>query len=174
LSTARPPLPREARAVVDLLACTNGLLPSGSEVVTFLGLRTRHQVARVLRRAGLPPLEELAGWTRVLHWLNEAERTGNSLLQLARESRLEPATCYRLVRRLTGQPWSRVRRGGVAGALSRLRPNVNRSADTAFGFDLLSGPPPRPDLPPARTARTPSVPLASKPAPTWRPQPPPG
>jgi len=67
LSTALPPLPREARAVVDLLACTNGLLPSGSEVVTFLGLRTRHQVARVLRRAGLPPLEELAGWTRVLH-----------------------------------------------------------------------------------------------------------
>jgi len=50
LSTALPPLPREARAVVDLLACTNGLLPSGSEVVTFLGLRTRHQVARVLRR----------------------------------------------------------------------------------------------------------------------------
>src|SRR2546429_2309507 len=115
LSTALPPLPGEARAVWELLACTNGLLPSGGEVVTFMGLRTRHQVARVLRRAGLPPLEELVGWTRVLHWLHEAERTGNSLLQLARESRLEPATCYRLVRRLTGQPWSRVRRGGVAG-----------------------------------------------------------
>ncbi|OLC44583.1 MAG: hypothetical protein AUH75_01025 [Gemmatimonadetes bacterium 13_1_40CM_4_65_7] len=117
--------------MVDLLACTNGLLPSGGEVVTFLGLRTRHQVARVLRRAGLPPLEELAGWTRVLHWLNEAERTGNSLLQLARESRIEPATCYRLVRRLTGQPWSRVRRGGVAGAVTRFRTTFNGSPNHA-------------------------------------------
>src|SRR2546430_15188821 len=128
LSTALPPLPREARAVVDLLACTNGLLPPGGEVLTSLGLRPRHQVARVLRRAGLPPLEELAGWTRVLHWLHEAERTGNSLLQLARESRLEPATCYRLVRRLTGQPWSRVRRGGVAGGAAPPLPTPHRSA----------------------------------------------
>src|SRR5437867_5899305 len=144
LSTALPPLPREARAVVDLLACTNGLLPSGGEAVTFLGLRTRHQVARVLRRAGLPPLEELAGWTRVLHWLNEAERTGNSLLQLARESRLEPATCYRLVRRLTGQPWSRVRRGGVAGAPPRLRTPLHGSANHRFRLNFLHPPPPRP------------------------------
>src|SRR5207247_6841266 len=157
LSTARPPLPREARAVVDLLACTNGLLPSGSEVVTFLGLRTRHQVARVLRRAGLPPLEELAGWTRVLHWLNEAERTGNSLLQLARESRLEPATCYRLVRRLTGQPWSRVRRGGVAGGPTRFRTPFYRSPNRAFRFNLLSAPPPPPLLSPPVTPRAPAV-----------------
>ena len=165
LSTALPPLPREARAVVDLLACTNGLLPSGSEVVTFLGLRTRHQVARVLRRAGLPPLEELAGWTRVLHWLNEAERTGNSLLQLARESRLEPATCYRLVRRLTGQPWSRVRRGGVAGALTRFRTTFNGSPNRAFGSNLLSAPPPRPILSPAVTPGPPAVLPACKTSP---------
>jgi hypothetical protein len=143
LSTALPSLPREARAVVELLACTNGQLPAGDEVVTLLGLRTRHQVARVLRRAGLPPLEELAGWTRVLYWLNQAERTGRSLLQLARESQLEPATCYRLVRRLTGQPWSRVRRDGVAGAVNRFR--------TAFNGNLAPAPTTRPFLfPPSR------------------------
>ena len=148
LNTALPPLTREARAVVELLACTNGLLPSGGEVVTFLGLRTRHQVARVLRRAGLPPLEELAGWTRVLHWLHEAERTGNSLLQLARESRLEPATCYRLVRRLTGLPWSRVRRDGVAGAVSRFRTTFNDSSNRALGSGFMSPVAIRPTLAP--------------------------
>src|SRR5258706_8083742 len=116
-----PSLGGEARAVVDVLACKNGLLPPAGDVATFLGLRTRHQVARTLRRASLPPLEELAAWTRLFYWVLQWEQTGASLLALARQSRLEPATCYRLVRRLMGQPWSRVRRGGTAGAIMRFR-----------------------------------------------------
>jgi hypothetical protein len=121
LNVALPSLSGEARAVVDVLACKNGRLPPAGDVATFLGLRTRHQVARTLRRASLPPLEELAAWTRLFYWVLQWEQTGASLLALARQSRVEPATCYRLVRRLMGQPWSRVRRGGVAGALLRFR-----------------------------------------------------
>ncbi len=121
LNVALPSLAGEARAVVDVLACKNGLLPPAGDVATFLGLRTRHQVARTLRRASLPPLEELAAWTRLFYWVLQWEQTGASLLALARQSHLEPATCYRLVRRLMGQPWSRVRRGGTAGAILRFQ-----------------------------------------------------
>lgn len=121
LNTALPPLPRTARAVVEVLVCNNGLIADTDPVPTYLGLRTRHQVARALRRAGLPPLEELAGWTRVLYWLLQSEQTGVSLFNLARQASLEPATCYRLVRRLLGQPWSRVRRDGLDAAVQRFR-----------------------------------------------------
>src|SRR3989442_5005253 len=121
LNVALPSLTGETRAVLDVLACKNGLLPPARDIATFLGLRTRHQVARTLRRASVPPLEELAAWTRLFYWVLQWEQTGASLLALARQSHLEPATCYRLVRRLMGQPWSRVRRGGIAGALLRFR-----------------------------------------------------
>src|SRR6266853_300394 len=121
LRVALPSLSGEARAVVDVLACRNGLLLRADDVATFLGLRTRHQVARKLRRASLPPLEELAAWTRLFYWILQSEQTGVSLLSLARQSHIEPATCYRLVRRLMGQPWSRVRRGGFAAAILRFR-----------------------------------------------------
>ncbi len=128
LSAALPSLSGEARAVLDVLASRNGLLPPGNDVATYLGLRTRHQVARKLRRASLPPLEELAAWTRLFYWILQAEETGASLLSLARQSGHEPATCYRLVRRLTGHPWSRVRRGGIAGAILRFRATWRGSA----------------------------------------------
>ncbi|OLC89246.1 MAG: hypothetical protein DMD38_13580 [Gemmatimonadetes bacterium] len=121
LKVALPSLSGEARAVVDVLASRNGLLPPADDVATFLGLRTRHQVARTLRRASLPPLEKLAAWTRLFYWILQSEQTGASLLSLARQSGIEPATCYRLVRRLMGKPWSRVRRGGIPGAILQFR-----------------------------------------------------
>src|SRR5437667_9698663 len=86
LSAALPSLSGEARAVLDVLTARNGLLPPANDVARFLGLRTRHQVARKLRRASLPPLEELAGWTRLFHWILQPEDTGASLLALARPS----------------------------------------------------------------------------------------
>ena len=127
LNDVLPPLSRTARAVVEVLVCSNGLITDADPVPTYLGLRTRHQVARALRRAGLPPLEELAGWTRVLYWLLQSEQTGASLFNLARQAELEPATCYRLVRRLTGQPWSRVRRDGIDAAIRRFRESLKPS-----------------------------------------------
>src|SRR5712692_3215977 len=125
LSTALPPLPREARAVVDLLACTNGLLPSGSKVVTFLGLRTPPQVARLLRRSGLPPLEELAGWTRVLHWLNESARIASRTCHLLspRAPPHRPAVVARTAR------W----RGGSRYPISH---DLQRFAEPCFRIEL--------------------------------------
>src|SRR2546426_11141944 len=115
LNVALPSLSGDARAVVDVLACKNGRLPSAGAVAPFLGLRPRHQVARTLRRASLPPLEELAAWTRLFYWVLQWEQTGASLLALAHQSHLEPATCYRLVRRPMGQPRARAPRGGLPG-----------------------------------------------------------
>ena len=83
LNVAIPALSGEARAVLDVLACKNGLLPAAGDVATFVGLRTRHQVARTLRRASLPPLEELAGWTRVFYWVLQSEQTGAPILPAA-------------------------------------------------------------------------------------------
>jgi len=110
LNVALPSLSGEARAVVDVLACKNGLLPAAGDVATFVGLRTRHQVARTLRRASLPPLEELAGWTRLFYWVLQSEQTGRITARSGARVHIEPATCYRLVRRL----WDN--RGRTCGA----------------------------------------------------------
>src|SRR5438046_787618 len=128
LSAALPSLSGEARAVLDVLTARNGLLPPANDVARFLGLRTRHQVARKLRRASLPPLEELAAWTRLFYWILQSEETGASLLSLARQSGHEPATCYRLVRRLMRQPWSHVRSGGIAAAVAFASVSVQRAS----------------------------------------------
>src|SRR5204863_6499367 len=93
LNVALPSLAGEARAVVDVLACKNGLLPPAGDVAIFLGLRTRHQVARTLRRASLPPLEELAAWSRLFYWVLPWEQTCASLLNLVRQAHLVHATC---------------------------------------------------------------------------------
>ena len=81
-----------SRAVLSTLACRNGDAPSANEVAAWVGLRNRQQLARTLERDGLPPLEQLAGWTRVLYWMLEAESTGMSLFQLARRENEDPAT----------------------------------------------------------------------------------
>jgi streptogramin lyase len=121
LQNALPGLSRVGRAVVSTLACRNGAAASANELAVSVGLRDRHQLARRLRRDGLPSLEQLTGWTRVLHWILEATASDTSLLQLARRDQLDPAVAYRLVRRMTGQRWSEARRAGLRVALLRLR-----------------------------------------------------
>src|SRR2546427_12281382 len=56
------------------LACCNGHASSAGEIAAWVGLRDRHQLARGLRRDGLPPLEQLAGWARGLYWMRSEER----------------------------------------------------------------------------------------------------
>ena len=106
-----------SRAVVSTLSCRNGNAPPAGDVAAWVGLRDRHQLARILQRDGLPSLRELAGWTRVLYWILEAESSGRSLLQLAQRERVDPAVAYRLVRRVTGLRWSQVRRAGLPNLL---------------------------------------------------------
>jgi len=114
-----PWLSAEGRAVINLVACENGRTRSADLCAARLGLRTRFQLARLLRREGMPPYEVLTGWTSVLYWMLEADRTGITLLALARRSLLDPAMSYRLIRRLTGLRWSELRRLGTGEVLRR-------------------------------------------------------
>ena len=121
LETALSGLSRTSRAAVSALACYNGDPGSAADLAALVGVRSRYQLARALRRDGLPPLEQLAAWVRVLYWLLEAEASGVSLRRLARRAGLDPAAAYRLVRRVTGRCWSEVRRLGLPRTLQYLR-----------------------------------------------------
>jgi len=148
LQTALPPLSATSRAVVSALACCNGHASSAGEIAAWVGLRDRHQLARGLRRDGLPPLEQLAGWARVLYWVLEAQSGDRSLLELARREQLDPAVAYRLVHRVTGLRWSQVRRAGLATMLARFRERCRdrfssprpRAATTTHRVAAAAGP----------------------------------
>lgn len=158
LQTALPELSSASRAVVNTLGCLNGNAPSARDMAVWVGLRDRYQLARALRRDGLPPLEQLAGWTRVLYWMLEAESSGVSLRQLAQRDRVDPAVAYRLVHRVTGLPWSKAQRAGLPVAVLRLRERrgmrlvAPRAATTelparlarAVGDDVVPSTPPTP------------------------------
>lgn len=121
LQTALPNLSDSGRAVMSALGCVNGRPPCSAELASWLGFHDRYQLARTLRREGLPPLEVLGGWARTLYWLIETEASGVSLRELADREQLDPAVAYRLVRRITGRRWSEVRREGLTVALLRFR-----------------------------------------------------
>src|SRR5438132_11479275 len=110
LQTALPPLSATSRAVVSALACCNGHASSAGEIAAWVGLRDRHQLARGLRRDGLPPLEQLAGWARVLYWVLEAESGERSLLELERREQLDTAVALRLLHHTTRLTLSTVSR----------------------------------------------------------------
>jgi len=140
--TVLPELSPDARAIINALTCYNGAYGSAGYVATMTGLRNRHQLARVLRREGLPPLVELAGWARTIYWLLQAEATGASLRQVANRANVPTATAYRLVRRVTGMPWSALQRVGLSAALLKLRDrcHVSRGRGRVSGPRRVSGP----------------------------------
>ena len=88
-------------------------------MASHLGLRTRYQLARLLRSEGLPHYETLSGWISSLYWRQEAERTNATLVALSRRSHRALAASYRLVRRVTGSRWSELRRASPDELLRR-------------------------------------------------------
>jgi hypothetical protein len=72
-------------------------------------------------REGLPRLERLAGWIRVLGWVLAAELSDQALSQRELSNGRDPAIAYRTVKRVTGLPWGTVRRLGAAWVLLQLR-----------------------------------------------------
>lgn len=124
--TALPHLSLRAQAIIDALLLTGGRLGTAQQLAPHIGERNRFAVARLLRREGLPPLHDLAGWARVLSWLDCAERSGCSLCQLAFRWKKDPAVCYRSVKRITGLNWCDLRRLGahrlVAEFVARCHP----------------------------------------------------
>jgi DNA-binding beta-propeller fold protein YncE len=128
LQRALPRLRTETRAVVSALGCFNGAAPPADDVAVLLGMSNRYQLARALRRDGLPSLEELTGWARVLYWMAEAQGRDMSLRQLALRAGLDTATAYRLVQRVTGHRWSELRRDGMAAVVLELQKRCRASA----------------------------------------------
>ena len=131
LHTTLPGLSVHGRALLSALACVNGHPTSISDLAEWLGFHDRYQLARALRREGLPPMETLGGWTRTLYWIIESQTSGATLRELARREHLDPAVAYRLVRRITGRRWSEIRQAGLTGALLSFRDHCRSRAGAA-------------------------------------------
>lgn len=164
LQTALPHLSDSGRALLSALGCLNGHPPCTKELAQWLGFHDRYQLARALRREGLPPLEVIGGWTRTLYWMLEAETSGLSLRELAEREHIDPAVAYRLVRRITGNRWSEVRRGGLAVALLRFRDRCGNGkvlAKMSQPLALAVGD--RPIRPPVRNGHTRPLTFSARP-----------
>jgi hypothetical protein len=108
----RPRMTVYPRAIVEAILLSEGSIGSAKLVANLLGFRSRFQLARLLKREGLPPLHRLAAWTTILSWVRAAECEGICLFRLAFRSHRHPAACYRLVREVTGLSWMEVRGRG--------------------------------------------------------------
>lgn len=102
------------------LVAQKGYSGPAHQFALTVGMRSRFQLARVLEREGLPALEELAAWIRVLLWVAHWEASGTSLSRRALSEIRDPAVCYRTVERVTGVPWSKVRVRGFDWVLLTL------------------------------------------------------
>ena len=116
---SRPDLSLRSRAVVEAVFLCGGSIGTAQQVAPHLGLHNRFELARFLKREGLPPLHDLAAWASVLTWVDRNELTGCSLCQLAFRARRDPAVCYRTVKRITGLQWHDLKRKGLAWVVER-------------------------------------------------------
>lgn len=129
IRAVRPDLGPLSCAVLEAILLNEGPIGSAERVARGLGM-SRFQLARMLRREGLPPLHVMGDWAMVLSWLVTAERDDVSLCWMAFHRGRHPSTCYRLIRDVTGLSWEQVRQRGSGWAqkefLKRIRP---RSAE---------------------------------------------
>lgn len=121
LSVAFPARTPDGQRIVLAVAACTGDVPSADEFAAELQFDNRHQMARTLMRAGLPPLEHIAGWAMVLGWTLRAEQDGTTLCEIASERDRDPAICYRLVKRLTGKVWTEVSALGSSWIIGTIR-----------------------------------------------------
>lgn len=108
------------RLILETLARHRGHIGRAAFFARRVGLRSRHQLHRLLRREGLPPIEVLGAWIRILRWVIEAETEHLSLCAIATRSGLDPSACNRTVRCATGFPWKTVQRRGPAWVVLRI------------------------------------------------------
>lgn len=117
LDISTPWLSDETRAIMISLVVHRGVTGSANGFASSVGARNRHRLSYLLRRGGLPQVELLAAWIRLMLWIVEQEATGTTLCRLSLEEDRDPAYRYRLVKRLTGEPWSKVRNMGLVWVL---------------------------------------------------------
>ncbi len=120
IRAAHPGMSFRTRAVVEAILLSEGSIGSARAVARSLGLRNRFELARLLRREGLPPLHRLAAWATILSWVSAAERDGLSLCHQAFRSERYPGACYRLVKEVTQLRWGEVRALGSAWVVRQL------------------------------------------------------
>ena len=113
-------------AVLEAMFLNNGSIGSAERVAGMLGLRNRFQLARLLRREGLPPLHRLTKWVTVLSWLSVAERNRVSLCWMAFRCHRHPSACYRLVKTVTGAGWEELQRHGSDWVLQQFLRELKR------------------------------------------------
>jgi hypothetical protein len=130
LYSAIPRLSNTGREIIALLADSGGRIECPDSFATGVRLRSRHQLARVLRREGLPQIEELCAWVKVLRLLLEWEHTHRSLYAMAIDASFYPPTCYRLIKRVTGKTWRQACEDGFGIMLVRF---VNRCLSMRSG-----------------------------------------
>ncbi len=128
---SRPDLSFRSRAVVEAVFLCGGSIGTAQQVAPHLGLHNRFELARFLKREGLPPLHDLAAWASVLAWMDRSEHTGCSLCQLAFGAKRDPAVCYRTVKRITGLQWRDLRRKGLAWVVDRFVARCGTNADAS-------------------------------------------
>lgn len=134
LSLTIPRLSTVGRTILAEIAYAGGCIDCPDSVAAKVQLRSRHQLARLLRREGLPQIEELCAWVKVLLLLHGWEHTHQSLYAMAVGASFNPPTCYRLIKRVTGKTWRQACADGFGmmliqfanrcSAVSKLRSHV--------------------------------------------------
>ena len=147
-----PWLSTRGRAVINTIASFGVRAPPAERLATILGLENRFQLARLLRREGLPAVGELADWASLLHLLLEYESSGKALVPLARHAGIEPATCYRRYQRMLGVTWTEARKNGFGWALTKFAECARRPQRPRVEVPRRAAP-----VPPSRSTAVPST-----------------
>lgn len=121
LSAAFPARTPDGQRILQAIAAVHGDVPTADELAAELGYDSRHQMARAMMRAGLPPLEHVSGWAMLLGWTVRAEQEGITLSEIADEHQRDPAVFYRLTKRLTGKVWTEVANLGSGWIVATIR-----------------------------------------------------
>lgn len=123
--------------MVRALVALRGSSGDANSFAHSMGFRNRDQLRRMLAADGLPCLEDLAAWIRMLGWVIEAETSGVALSRGALLSGKDPCSCYRTVKRLTGRLWGEVRMLGSAWVLLQFMAAIHPRNGTASRDWLL-------------------------------------
>lgn len=117
------------KRLLEAIVAARGFIRGADTLAHSLGFRNRHQLRRQLEREGLPTLEVLCRWIRVLLWVEEWERAGVALSRGALRSADDPAPRYRCDSGTTGHDWSQVRSFGSAWVALQLLERCRKPAD---------------------------------------------
>lgn len=119
LQEAVPWVSPQGRATLAALVACQGRTGSVEGFARSIGFTSRHQLARLLQRDGLPQVEELSVWIYALARLLDWETSRVSLCKEALWSEEDPGNRYRRVQQVCGVRWSEARAMGFDHMLVR-------------------------------------------------------